>query len=214
MNNSRLKLLLAKYRHRELPTNYTPPTPKEKVTALLREHDDEKQEWKRELAGQEKQHDRLLAKVTSLAYLLDEAVSRFQEPLEEKGLKRTYRELRVLKDKLVQTLQEAGYTWRDPLGERFEGDLPELVSVDGWRYGPDYEHECVAHVREPIILRDEAPIREGSVIVGAPESEEQPVQVPSVEPTQDAQVPPEAAESGDEKPGVDESVVESQADNQ
>lgn len=202
MDDSKLKLLLAEYHHRELPTNYELLAPAAEVAALLREYAAEKQEWERDLAGREKIHDQLLAEVTNMAYLLDEAVSRFQEPLEEKGLKRTYRELRVLKDKLVQILQEAEYTWRDPLGESFEGDLPELVSVDGWRYGLDYEDEHVVQVREPIILRGGKPIKEGSVIVGAPELES----TTPIEPGQENQAPG-MSESGDEQPVSDKPEI-------
>ena len=169
MDKGKLALLLAQHHHRELPAQYELLSPAAEVAALLKEHAAEKQQWEQELAGREQAQDRLLAEVTNLAYLLDEAVARFREPLEKKGLKRTYRELRVLKDKLAQMLKEAGYAWHDPLGERFEGDLPELVSVDGWRYGSEYKEERVAQVREPIILRNGIPLKEGSVVIGAPE---------------------------------------------
>jgi hypothetical protein len=169
MDKSKLMLLLAEYRHRELPKDYTLLSPAAEVGALLQEHAAEKQQWKREAAEHDKKQNRILAEVTSLAYLLDDAAARFQEPMEASGLKRAYRELRVLKDKLVQTLAEAGCTWRDPLGEPFEGDLPDLVNVDGWRYAPEYTENCVAQVREPIILRNGVPIKEGSVVVGAPD---------------------------------------------
>lgn len=173
MDHSKLILLLAEYRHRELPQDYALLSPAAEVAALLKDHAAEKQHWENDLTRQEKACDKLLAEVTSLAYLLDEAVTRFQSPLEEQGLKRMHRELRVLKDKLIQMLLEGGYTWRDPMGELFEGDLPELVNVDGWRYGLDYTENRVAQVREPIVLRNGVPIKEGSVVVGAPELPEQ-----------------------------------------
>ena len=169
MDKGKLLLLLTEYQHRQLPKDYALLSPAAEVAGLLKGHAAEKQQWEDELAGQEKEYDRLLAQVTDLAYLLDDAAARFQPTLEEHGMKRMHRELRVLKDKLIQILQEAGYTWRNPLGERFEGDLPELVNVDGWRYGPEYQENCVAQVREPIILKDGVPIKEGSVVVGAPE---------------------------------------------
>jgi hypothetical protein len=173
MDKSKLSLLLAEYRHREMPKDYVLLSPAAEVAALLKEHSAEKQKLKAELARQAKELDQVLAEVTGLAYLFDEATARFQPALEEQGLKRMYRELRVLKDKLIQTLQEAGYTWRNPLGEPFEGDLPELVNVDGWRYDPEYEENRVAQVREPIILKNSILIKEGSVVVGAPEQSEQ-----------------------------------------
>ena len=169
MDKSKLLLLLTEYQHRELPKDYALLSPAAEVAALLKEYSAEKQKLKAELAEHEKDFDRLLALITDLAYLFDDAIARSQPTLEEHGLKRMHRELRVLKDKLIQTLQEGGYTWRNPLGERFEGDLPELVNVDGWRYGPEYLENSVAQVREPIILKNGVPIKEGSVVVGAPE---------------------------------------------
>jgi hypothetical protein len=173
MDHSKLVLLLAEYRHRELPQDFAMLSPAAEVAALLKEHAADKQQWENDLVMREKACDKLLAEVTSLAYLLDEAVARFETPLEEQGLKRMHRELRVLKDKLIQTLLDSGYTWRDPMGELFEGDLPDLVNVDGWRYSPEYTENRIAQVREPIVLRNGIPIKEGSVVVGAPELPEQ-----------------------------------------
>ncbi len=169
MDKSKLLLLLTEYKHRELPKDYALLSPAAEVAGLLKEHSTEKQRMKGEFAELEKDFDHLLAQITDLAYLFDEAIVRFQPALEEHGLKRMHRELRVLKDQLIQTLQDAGYTWRNPLGEPFDGDLPELVSVDGWRYGPEYQENCVAQVREPIVLKNGSPIKDGSVVVGAPE---------------------------------------------
>lgn len=185
MDKSKLLLLLTEYRHRELPKDYALLSPAAEVAGLLKEHSTEKQRRKEEFAELEKDFDHLLAQITDMAYLLDEAIVRFQPALEEHGLKRMYRELRVLKDKLIQTLQDAGYTWRNPLGEPFDGDLPELVSVDGWRYAPEYQENRVAQVREPIILKNGSPIKEGSVVVGAPEQLKQNDLTEPAEKTQD-----------------------------
>ena len=170
MDTSKLALLLTQYQHRELPQEYAILSPAAEVSALLKEHEQEKQQWRKDHEALVKQQDKLVAEITTLAYLLDEAVGRCQPALEQQGLKRVYRELSVLKSKLVQVLQEAGYTWHNPIGEPFEGNLPDLVSVDGWRYGAAFPNNQVAQVREPIILRNNIPIKEGSVVVGAPET--------------------------------------------
>jgi hypothetical protein len=168
MDNDTLIRLLAEHQPRPLPASYGLLAPAAEIAAQLQEHAADRQRWQQELAEQARIHDQSLAEATSVVYLLDEALGRAQAPLEQAGLLRAYRELRILKDRLIQLLADQGCSWRDPLGLPFEGDLPELVNVDGWRYGPEYDQACVAQVREPIIMRHGVVIREGSVVVGAP----------------------------------------------
>jgi hypothetical protein len=174
MDRKTLVTLLADYHHRELPEGYRLISPAAEVAALLKQQAADKRQRESDAAADGEALVRTLADITHLAYLLDGAVNRFEQPLLDAGLKKVYRELRVLRGQLNQILGDTGFTWHEPLREPFEGELPELVSVDGWRYGSQYEEPCVAEVREAIVLRDGTPVREGSVIIGAPEVEDEP----------------------------------------
>jgi hypothetical protein len=171
MDRDRLITLLADYQHRALPPEYSVLSPAAEVAALLKEHAAERAAWERELQARERGWVELTAAITGIAFLLDGATARFQEPLEAAGLRKIYRELRVLKGQLVQVLSDDGFTWEDPSGRPFEDPLVDRVHVDGWRYADGYAAPCVAEVREAIILRHGALVREGSIIVGAPHEE-------------------------------------------
>lgn len=171
MDIHKLTQLLAEHQPRSLPDTDSFVYPAAEVAAVLKEQQRERQRWARQHAEQERSNSQLLAQIMTLLYLLDQTLERSQPAMEQQGLVATHREMRIAKDQLVALLNESGLQWHAPLGEPFEGDLPVLVSVDGWRQGPEYAYPQVIEVRTPIILRDGIPIKEGSVLVGAPISQ-------------------------------------------
>ncbi|MBE2193184.1 MAG: hypothetical protein IAE83_03325 [Anaerolinea sp.] len=168
MEKDKFTHLLSVHTARELPPNYTLLSPAAEVAALLKDHAREKQAWVNTSAQEGHKQDQLLGALTALVFQLEEAVNRARTPMVERELKREHQELRLIKDQIVDLLKGAGFTWRNPQGERFEGDLPDQVSVDGWRHGPQFAETVIAQVREPIIHKGDQVVREGKVTVGAP----------------------------------------------
>lgn len=101
---------------------------------------------------------------------LDAAVSRHDDALRDAGLGRVHRELRILKDQMVEALRLGGITIEDPTGQQFE-NVADRVDVIGWRHGTEYPAEVVAETTEAIVWYGKAVIRPGQVVMGAPPTE-------------------------------------------
>lgn len=178
MEKDKFAHLLSVHTARELPPNYALLSPAAEVAALLKDHAREKQAWANTSAQEGHKQDQLLGALTALVFHLEEAINRARTPMLERELKREHQELRLIKDQIVDLLKGAGFTWRNPQGERFEGDLPDQVSVDGWRHGSQFTETVIAQVREPIIRKGDQIVCEGKVTVGAPVPVEGDSEVP------------------------------------
>jgi len=128
------------------------------------------------LRNQEEQHanerqaaGRATARAMQLVFHLEQAVNAGLEAMDGAGLGRDHQRIRIIKDQLKAQLNELGYRWRDPNGERYTEQLGELVEVDGWRYAAQYQYELIVETREPIVLYCDLVVLTGAVIVGAPE---------------------------------------------
>jgi molecular chaperone GrpE (heat shock protein) len=95
-------------------------------------------------------------------------VARTEEALVAAGSKRAHQQLRIVRDRMLAALEDAGLEVVDPEGRPFD-DVVDLVDVIGWRHGPQFPAQVVAETIEPIVLHDNALVRTGRVIMGGPE---------------------------------------------
>jgi len=102
-----------------------------------------------------------------LAFHLAQVLGRNEEALTEAGLAAVHRQLRIVKDQMLEALTGGGIEVADPLGRSFD-DAADMVHVVGWRNGPEFSHEVVAETIEPIVLHEGKVVRQGRVIMGAP----------------------------------------------
>jgi len=109
-----------------------------------------------------------VARAAQIVFHLERAVGEAEAPLANSGLGRVHTRLRIVKDQLKSHLAAAGFTWSDPAGKDFEGELAERVEVDGWRHAAEFGREVVAETREPIVLFRGRVVLPGAVVVGAP----------------------------------------------
>lgn len=98
---------------------------------------------------------------------LDVAMARHRDVLDKAGLGRVHRELRVLKDQMIDALRAGGVTIEDPLGEPL-AKVADRIEVIGWRHGAEFPGEVVAETHGAIVLYRGAVIRPGQVTLGAP----------------------------------------------
>jgi hypothetical protein len=98
---------------------------------------------------------------------LDAALARHRAALDEAGLGRIHRELRVLKDQMIDALRDGGVTTEDPAGRPLE-KVADRIEVIGWRHGSQYPAEVVAETHDAIVWYREAVLRPGQVTMGAP----------------------------------------------
>jgi hypothetical protein len=101
--------------------------------------------------------------VTQMAATLE----RYKADLAAVQLIHVYRHLRVVKDQMLDALRLAGLDMIAPLGQSFE-QVADLVQIEGWRHGEQFDGEVVAEVLETIVLCQGALLRPGRVIMGAP----------------------------------------------
>nr|BBH86925.1 hypothetical protein KTC_16760 [Thermosporothrix sp. COM3] len=122
----------------------------------------------------------LLAEQAVLLYQLDMLLARYKErfenapspPEERPPFKHIHKSLSILKEQMRDVLTRAGIEIIVPLGKTY-ADVKNIVEIEHWRHHPDYTEELVIEVQEPIIRMqtgDTVLIRQGRVIMGAPET--------------------------------------------
>lgn len=94
-----------------------------------------------------------------------------EAPMVDSGdlkLKRLHRQFRVLKDQMLDALQESGIEVRDPLGLPAE-EVADWADISGWRHGPEFTSEVVAQTFDLGVFYNDAVVRFARVAMGAPE---------------------------------------------
>jgi hypothetical protein len=109
----------------------------------------------------------IIARQALPIFRLSVALSRNETVLAGPGLNRVHRQLRVLRDQMLEVLESCDLLIVDPAGRPL-GDVADAVDVIGWRHGPEFDDKVVAETIEPIVMRGTEVIRRGRVIMGAP----------------------------------------------
>lgn len=102
-----------------------------------------------------------------LVFQLAQLLGRNEQVFAKAGLGGVHRQLRIVKDQMLEALTGGDLTVADPSGRSFD-DAAEMVHVVGWRHGPEFADEVVAETIEPIVLHAGKVVRQGRVIMGAP----------------------------------------------
>lgn len=142
-------------------------SPADELTALLRRYQGDLDQTRASAAAEVADIHRLGARQAVLVAQLEQVLGETEAQFEEAGLKMPHRRLRILKDQLRDSLNEAGFTFEIPTGRPF-ADVADAVEVVHWRQGPEFTEEVVAGTHEPIVLYRGLVIRHGQVIMGAP----------------------------------------------
>jgi hypothetical protein len=101
--------------------------------------------------------------VTQLAAALD----RYSPEYHQASLAEVHQSLRIIKDQMLDELENAGLEVTVPLGKSFK-EVSDVIRVDGWRHHINYSSEVVAEVFEPIISHRGKIVHLGRVLMGAP----------------------------------------------
>jgi hypothetical protein len=101
---------------------------------------------------------------------LERALEGLSSDLQDAGLTRGYKQLRVIKDQMLAALADGGITIEDPEGKAIH-EVEDQVDVIDWRYGPHYTAEVVARTHEVIVFHQGSVVRIGQVEMGAPAPE-------------------------------------------
>ncbi|MGK5558633.1 hypothetical protein ACSNOI_44225 [Actinomadura kijaniata] len=101
------------------------------------------------------------------------ALERRADALREAGLGLVHKELRVLKDQMLEALRGGGVTVQDPVGLPL-AEVADRVEVIGWRHAPEYPAPVVAETHEVVVLHRGTVVRPGQVTMGAPPPNEPP----------------------------------------
>lgn len=152
---------------REIPAHIEILSPSLEMVAVLQAH--------QSLIAQEQQASEK-ATNDGLASLAQQAVfvaqfamnlDHYKVKLEDAGLNKVYRALRIVKDQMMTAFMEAGLEVIVPLGSPFE-DVIDEVEVISWHHDKKFSDEVVAEVLEPIVRAHGKLIRSGRVVMGAP----------------------------------------------
>ncbi|MEU6662294.1 hypothetical protein [Streptomyces sp. NPDC046821] len=116
-----------------------------------------------------------LFELAVLVGTLEQQVTRAEEPLAALGEELRHRELKNVKDRMLDLLRGAGVEVRDPLGLPAD-DVLDWADPVHWRQSPEFAAEVVAETNEYAVFHDGALVRFAQVVMGAPapESAEKP----------------------------------------
>lgn len=104
-----------------------------------------------------------------LVVQLASALEFHESEFNENSLQKTFRHFRVIKDQMLEAIEQAGLQVFVPLGEEFD-KIADDVHVVGWRHNEAFESEQVVEVIEPIVRKNGRLIHMGRVVMGAPSS--------------------------------------------
>jgi hypothetical protein len=141
------------------------------------------QRYRTDLDNQQRATDQAVADTLSIAveqavlvFHLATTLRRNETGLANAGLGKVHKQLRVLHDQMQANLADGELCIRDPVGAAFR-DVADVVDVVGWRHSSVFVEEVVAETIEPVVLHRGRMIRQGRVVMGAPNDPE-----PSCEP--------------------------------
>jgi molecular chaperone GrpE (heat shock protein) len=158
------------FSERPLPAPVELLSPASEAAAILQQANHRLEAAQREVAEVRRQGLSELAQQAVYVTQLAAALERYAPALDQAALGRIHRHLRVLKDQMLVAFTGAGMEIHNPLGEPFDA-VVDRVHVEGWRHSPVFSAEVVAEVIEPVILHQGQVIRQGRVVMGAPEDQ-------------------------------------------
>jgi molecular chaperone GrpE (heat shock protein) len=146
-------------------------SPAQELAAVLRRYQqvlqDERTEGQRAV-------ERVLAVAAdqaALVFRLGAVLAEYAETLRSAGAEDALKKLTIVRNQMADAVNGLGLTVVDPVGWPF--DEAEHVDVVGWRHGTAFADEVVAETYEPIVLHNETVLRNGRVIMGAPQNGEE-----------------------------------------
>jgi len=125
-----------------------------------------------------------LFELAALIGTLEQQVTRAEEPLAAVGEQLRHRELKNVKDRMLDLLRGAGVEVRDPLGLPAD-DVLDWADPVHWLQSPDFDAEVVAETNEYAVFHDGTLVRFAQVVMGAPAPQpaSEPARKPAPEPT-------------------------------
>ncbi|MFC9462168.1 hypothetical protein [Streptomyces sp. NPDC056983] len=128
-----------------------------------------------------------LFELAMLIGTLEQQVNRAGEPREAVDAELRHRELKNVKDRMLDVLRGAGVEVRDPKGLTADEVLDWADPVH-WLQSPEFDAEVVAETNEYAVFHDGAVVRFAQVVMGAPA----PAPVPALAPAPKPEPEPEA----------------------
>lgn len=147
-------------------------SPVAEISTILTHHQTTHQQ-ERELAEQERKQllDALARQATHVAELmvmLERYKPVLAEPQEHsETIKRAYRSIGIMKDKMLDDFRKEGIKIEFPLGKTYD-EVKEDVDILSWLHKEQYQEETVIEVLRPIVRYKETRLQNGLVIMGAP----------------------------------------------
>jgi hypothetical protein len=142
-------------------------SPAAEVSALLQKYHGDINRVKLEMEKEQYILLAVLSQQSLFVFQLASALERYEPDFMKESLPRVFRHLRILKDQMYQSLQDAGFEIIIPDRKPFD-EIAEFVNVVGWKHGDEFHAETVTEVIEPIVKYKGALVRLGRVIMGAP----------------------------------------------
>jgi uncharacterized membrane protein len=98
---------------------------------------------------------------------LEQLTDTVAEPLEEQRRRRLHRQLRTVKNQMLQIMTDNGIELRDPTGLP-AAEVLDWVEVSAWLHRPEFDTEVVARTEERAVLHEDRVVRFARVQMGAP----------------------------------------------
>lgn len=146
--------------------------------------------------------------LASLVGRLDQVIVAAEARMADSGQQRLHRQLRVLKDQMLQCLGDDDVEVRDPLG-RTAQDVADWTDPVGWRHGPQFTEEVVAQTDEPAVFHRDVVVRLARVVMGSPDGTAPAEAEPETEPEEVAKEA--AAEAAPEEASAQASASAAEA---
>ncbi|RFS86988.1 hypothetical protein D0T12_01650 [Actinomadura spongiicola] len=98
---------------------------------------------------------------------LEDVLERHRGALADAGLDRVHRELRLVREQMLDALRGGGVTVEELRGRPL-AEVSDRVEVLGWLHSDEYAAEVVAQVHDAVVRHRGTVVRLGRITVGAP----------------------------------------------
>jgi|GEM_PF-6918729 len=141
--------------------------PEAELASALRKSHDRLSGLELDAAANEKRRLDTIAGLGVLVHHLERSLDEHEPALLDAGLSKIHDHLKHIKDRFRQEFQAAGINIIAPVDWPYS-TVSELVKVESWLQGEEYDREVVIDVLDPIIQCENTILRRGRVLMGGP----------------------------------------------
>jgi len=155
------------FSERQVPFDVKLLSPAMEMSALLQKYRTDMNEVHQEIEAVRNKGLAIVAQQAVYIVQLADALDKYEPVLTQESLVMIHKHLRILKDQMLDSLEQAELEVTVPIGKALE-EIEDFVQVQGWRHHEDFSSTVVAEVLEPIVTYHGKLVRQGRVVMGAP----------------------------------------------